>query len=181
MKEALIFFLIFLVVFVLALVVFNGRFIYAQIKYNALGIKQLTTSNEQRTVLLNRLIIPKLGVDTPIVSPESTDEFIIQKSLEQGVVLYPDSNIILGHSSAFPWYQGNYGSVFSLLNRLEKGDEIIIFSKEKEYTYQAIEKQIKLPKDLNIENQEDIFYLVSCWPINTDWKRIVVKVQLLTK
>jgi LPXTG-site transpeptidase (sortase) family protein len=184
MKEVFIFLLIFLIIFVFALIIFNGRFIYAQIKYSFLGAPTL----EQETIgkkqgagdIPKRLVIPLISVDVPVVLVEDNDEYVIQKALEKGVVLYPDSNIILGHSSAYPWYKGEYGSVFSLLNKLKKDDEVFVFSNEKKYAYQVLEKQIKLPKDLSLEQVKDksTLYLISCWPINTNWKRIVVKVVL---
>ena len=194
MKEILIFLVIFLVIFSVTLVIFNGRFIYVQLKYHFIGpppIEQRMVSKEQRIInnehetrldLFDRLVIPNIGVDAPIVLTETINEHIIHKALEKGVVNYPDSNIILGHSSAYPWYRGNYGSVFSLLNKLEKGDEILIFSQKKKYTYQVSEKQIAKPKDLNIEKKEkSVLYLVSCWPINTNWKRIAIKAERVDK
>ena len=85
--------------------------------------------------------------------------------------------IILGHSSAYPWYQGNYGSVFSLLNKLGEGDSIFLFSDKEKYAYGVVGKEIEAPKNLTLETQkeESVLYLISCWPINTDWKRIVIK------
>lgn len=176
MKELVIFIIIFLIVFGFAFVVFNGRFIYAQLKYQFLGTSKISFE-PRKEFQPQRLVIPAIGVEAPIILPENTDEYILQKALEKGVVLYPNSNIILGHSSAYPWYKGDYGSVFSLLNKLEKGDEIFLFSENKKYTYQVTDKEIKLPEDLNIEKGEGeaTLYLISCWPINTDWKRIAVK------
>jgi len=74
-------------------------------------------------------------------------------------------------------YKGQYGSIFALLNKLNINDEITVFSKNKKFTYYVTDKQIKAPKDLVFEMQKDaaILYLVSCWPINTAWKRIVIK------
>lgn len=188
MKEFIIFFLIFLVIFAFAIFVFNGRFIYAQIKYSVLGPPPIRLDSEgifsgfplsSEAELSLKLVIPKIGVEAPIILTEYTDEHMIQKALEQGVVRYPDSNVILGHSSAYPWYRGNYGSVFSLLNRLEIGDEFFIFSDEEKYTYQVLGKEIDLPKNLNLEQagEDSIIYLISCWPINTAWKRIAVKAE----
>ncbi len=192
MKEVLIFIVIFLVVFIVALIIFNGRFIYAQIKYSVLGappvhldskglFSGLPLSSEAELNL--KLVIPAIGVEAPIVLVEHTDEYIIQKAFERGVVRYPNSNVILGHSSAYPWYRGDYGSVFSLLNKLEIGDNVFIFSGEEKYTYQVLEKQIELPKNINIEQGEDssIIYLVSCWPISTSWKRVAIKAEILDK
>jgi len=128
-----------------------------------------------------RLVIPKIGVDAPIVLTQYLEESMIQKELEKGVVRYPDSNTILGHSSAYPWYQGNFGSIFSLLNKLEGGDELFIFSGDKKFIYTVTDKKIDLPKNLNLEEDDKTLYLVSCWPISTAWKRIAVKAVLTNK
>ena len=116
--------MLFLIIFSTALIIFNGRFIYAQIKYSVLGPPPVLGSNgswfpvsSNLDISLN-LVIPKIGIKAPIVLTKHTDEYMLQKELEKGVVKYPGSNVILGHSSAFPWYRGNYGSVFSLLNKL---------------------------------------------------------------
>ena len=127
MKEVIIFLFLFLIVFVFVLVVVNGRYIYIQLKYHFIGPPPAlsgpvgTLRGPGGIDFPKRIIIPSIGVEAPIISAESTNENIIQRALGKGVVLYPDSNLILGHSSAFPWYKGDYGSVFSLLNKLEKG------------------------------------------------------------
>lgn len=201
MKELLIFFLIFLVIFSFAVMIFNGRFIYAQIKYSTLGpppiedellfLKKIAAEKRQEFFLPERLIIPLIGVDAPVVLSEGTDEYMLQKALEKGVVFWPGSNflgekgtiIMLGHSSAYPWYRGGYGSVFSLLNKLEINNEIFVFSGDKKYTYQVVGKEIKSPEEIILEQEKDdsILYLVSCWPVNTNWKRIVIKAVGLDK
>lgn len=192
MKEVLIFLIIFLIVFFSALIVFNGRFIYAQIKYSVLGPPPIRLDSKgvfsgfpfsPEAELNLKLVIPKIGVEAPIVLVEHTDEYFIQNALEKGVVRYPDSNVILGHSSAYPWYKGVYGSIFSLLNKLEIGDEIFIFSEDEEYTYQVLGKEINLPKNLNLEQtgEDSVIYLISCWPVSTAWKRIAVKAERVDK
>jgi len=140
---------------------------------------------EKKEQYPQRITVPNIGIDAPIIFPESKNEYVLQKALEQGVIYWPDSSlsnekgmtIIIGHSSAFPWYQGQYGSIFSLLNHLEQGSEIFLFSNKEKYIYQVIEKDIKAPKNLNFKAEEEksVLYLVSCWPINTDWKRIIIK------
>ncbi|MCX6729977.1 MAG: sortase [Candidatus Portnoybacteria bacterium] len=139
MKEFLIFLLIFLIVASVAMIIFNGRFVYSQIKYSHIG---LPSDSENGTM------------------------------------------VIMGHSSAYPWYSGSYGSIFALLNKLNIGDEFTVFSKNKSFIYRVESKEIKAPKDLIFQKDKDnsVLYLVSCWPINTAWKRIVIKtVQVLDK
>lgn len=190
MKEIVIFLFIFLIVFGASVFIFNGRFIYAQIKYSIIGnppIGDLSIKEDlsKEYLLPENLVIPSLGIEAPVVISQSNNEVALQKDLENGVIYLPGSSrlnekgtmVIMGHSSAYPWYKGNYGSIFALLNKLNPNDEIRVFSKNKQYTYRVIEKQIKAPKDLMFETQKDetILYLVSCWPVNTAWKRIVVK------
>jgi len=203
MKEFIIFLVIFLIVFSTSVFIFNGRFMYAQMKYSTIGPPSLSSLAEKRGgnnlplpkaeyVLPERLVIPSLGIEAPIVISQSNTEAEYQKDLERGVLYLPGSStlnkkgtiVIMGHSSAYPWYKGQYGSIFALLNQLNINDEIIVFSKDKQYTYRILGKEIKAPKDLVFQTQEDepILYLVSCWPINTAWKRIVIKaVQVLDK
>jgi len=198
MKEIIIFLFLFLAVFGSLLFIFNGRFIYNQIKYSVLGAPSSFFENQaigsgesDDGNLPQRLIIPSLGIDVPIVLAESSDESALQGVLERGVVLWPDSAslgekgtmIILGHSSAYPWYKGAYGSVFSLLNKLGENDEIFVLSAKKKYVYKVIGKEINLPENLNIEKQEEesMLYLLSCWPIKTNWKRIVIKAVSIDK
>jgi len=181
MKEVLIFLLIFIIIFIFAFIIFNGRFFYAQLKYSSLGLSPI----DQDINKIEKIVIPSIGVEAPIIFPENKNEYVLQKALENGVVYWPNSAsinekgtiIILGHSSAYPWYQGNYGSVFSLLNKLGEGDSIFLFSDKEKYVYGVVGKEIEAPKNLTLETQkeESVLYLISCWPINTDWKRIVIK------
>lgn len=202
MREVIIFLFLFLAVFTLILFVFNGRFIYAQIKYSVLGAPPNFSENQiidkfkksekdEISRVPQRLMIPALGVDAPIVLTENSEESVLQSALEKGVAFWPGSvsleekgtMVILGHSSAYPWYKGEYGSIFSLLNKLEENDEIFVFSAEKKYVYRVIGKEINLPENLNIEKQEKepILYLLSCWPVKTNWKRIAVKAVSIDK
>jgi LPXTG-site transpeptidase (sortase) family protein len=203
MKEFIIFLFIFLIIFSASVFVFNGKFIYAEVKYSFIGqpsISKLPDSisggifdaipEKKEHVLPEKLIIPSLGIEAPIVISQSNTEAGFQKDLESGVIYLPGSVtlnekgniVIMGHSSAYPWYKGQYGSIFALLNKLNPGDEIVVLSQDKQYTYRVLGKEVKAPKDLVFQTQENdsILYLISCWPVNTAWKRIVIKtVQVL--
>lgn len=197
MKEILIFVLIAIIVLGIIMIIFNGRFIYVQIKYSFIGpppvsSEQLSLRETINSTFLNkeylfpdRLLIPSLNIEAPVVISQNPEEKSLQADLEKGVIYLPGSSalnengtmVIMGHSSAYPWYGGKYGSIFALLNKLSIGDEIIVFSKEKEFVYRVEGKEIKAPKDLIFQKDENnsVLYLVSCWPVNTAWKRIVIK------
>jgi len=135
-KELIIFLLIFVIVFIFAVIVFNGRFFYAQLKYSALGPEPISEKilAEKKEQYPQRITVPNIGIDAPIIFPDSKNEYVLQKALEQGVIYWPDSSL-------------------------------------------SNEKDIKAPKNLNFKAEEEksVLYLVSCWPINTDWKRIIIK------
>lgn len=188
------------------MIIFNGRFIYSQIKYSYIGLPSesenfnlktiinsaIETINKKEYLLPEKIYIPQISIEAPIIISQSLNEKDLQNDLEKGVIYLPGSTtlnekgtmVIMGHSSAYPWYKGNYGSIFALINKLNIGDEFIIFSGNKSFIYRVEGKEIRAPKDLIFEKDKNnsVLYLVSCWPINTAWKRIVIKtVQVLDK
>ncbi|MDD3434810.1 MAG: Sortase family protein [Parcubacteria group bacterium ADurb.Bin305] len=139
------------------------------------------------------LVIPKLKLEAPIKTVEVPDLKLIEKKLTEGVVIYPGGipgenyTIILGHSSQYPWQPGHYKSVFSLLNELDQGDEIIVIWKNKVLLFQVQEKRIFLPWPQGEDTTETIFppedrpllILQSCWPVGVAYKRVAVKAGLI--
>lgn len=133
--------------------------------------------------------IPKINVKAEIVFPDTTDPKELLKWLEKGVIDYPDAarfgadgvSILLGHSSAYPWYRGNYGSVFALLEKLQPGDEVIVVSRGYKYLYRVSGSKIVVPKDFKVDDPDgkSHLWLMSCWPVRTDKLRIVVATDLI--
>lgn len=152
------------------------------------------TEPDKKTVLPDKatLIIGTIGVSVPIVFNTESDTKSIYKSLENGVVHYSDTpkpgmdgiSIILGHSSAYPWYKGAYGSVFALLGKLKPGDKIYIkysdgqtfaFSVKQSIIFSPFKKDARLTQ---IEKSDwPTLVLISCWPIGTNYKRIAIQAE----
>ncbi len=190
-KEGGIFLLIFIIVFAAVFAAFNGRAFYEQIKYK-LGINlirsdeflnKLPIAKETLYDINDSVVIAKININAPIIFSRSTENKQLLKELENGVVHYADSvfpgqignSIILGHSSAYPWYKGKYGSVFSLLNQLDESDEIIVFYQKHQYIYKVVSKEIvKKNTIIPDQNERSQLILISCWPIGTDWNRILI-------
>lgn len=145
----------------------------------------------------NRIIIPKIGKNIPLV--EVTQELvedekalndIFMKDLENGVVRYPSSvkpgengnSFIFGHSSNFPWIKGNYNEVFALLDKVSYGDEIIIYYEQKKYTYIIREKSVIDPNNVGVIKKHALkprLTLMTCWPIGTTLNRLIVAGELV--
>ena len=87
----------------------------------------------------------------------------------------------MGHSSAYPWYKGNYGSVFALLGKLNPGDAFSIrYSDGRVFKYQVrrgliFNPLVKDEKTLEFEKSSTpSVILMSCWPVGTNYKRIAI-------
>jgi len=140
------------------------------------------------------LSIPKLGIAAPVVFEKSDNPDVIFKQLEKGVVHYTNTPIpgqdgtaiVLGHSSAYPWYRGKYGSVFALLGKLKVGDKIYVQYKDgEEYAFTVTESFVFNPfseedkfEELAGSKDKPALILVSCWPVGTNYRRIAIKAEI---
>ena len=77
--------------------------------------------------------------------------------------------------------KGNYNEIFALLDHLEYGDEVIIYYGQKKFTYVIREKKVVRPGDvkaLEREGGKKELSLMTCWPIGTTLKRLLVFAEL---
>ncbi len=140
------------------------------------------------------IIIEKIKISAPIVLSKNPLEEALLLDLEQGVVLYPKTaipgqrgtSIINGHSSNYAWAKGEYNYIFKDVNNLESGDQIEIKVYQKNgkgvsHFYKVTEKEVLSPDDFKIfsssENKKALS-LVTCWPLNTTLKRLVVRAEM---
>jgi LPXTG-site transpeptidase (sortase) family protein len=140
----------------------------------------------------NTLEIPKLSLSVPIIFSKSADKALITKDLDLGTVYYPGSVypgqvgqiVILGHSAPPGWPTIKHDWVFSDINKLEAGDEVLIDLNNKQYTYIVKQKTIikrgaEVPQD-NLSADNNVLTLISCWPPGKDYQRITVSAILKT-
>jgi LPXTG-site transpeptidase (sortase) family protein len=138
--------------------------------------------------------IKKINIEAPIVLSLSDSEESMLEDLKSGVAQYSKTGIlgqrgnavISGHSSNYAWVKGNYNYVFKDLNSLQNGDEIIIKAAQQngksfEYKYRVVSKSVVTADDAHIfeASERPTLTLVTCWPLRTNWKRLVVKAQML--
>jgi sortase A len=127
--------------------------------------------------------IPKIKISAPLIIVGKEEE--VKKALDRGVVLWPNSalpgekgqTIILGHSAPPNWPKIKYDWVFSNLNSLEKGDEILIYFRKRKYVYRVEDKIFlnrgqELPKT---DPEKSVLFLISCWPPGKDFRRIAIE------
>lgn len=202
--------IIFVATFTGAFVLLNIRFVEKNIQYaispgtirtkdtlqDAIRLLPLSENVKPKPLPSSAtLVIDSIGVQAPIIFDVPDNNDLIYKNLEKGVVHYtntskpgePGAAIVLGHSSAYPWYKGKYGAVFALLNKLKVGDRFYVrYSDERTFVYEMKQAIIFNPFDTNdqrlaaIENAPgSSLILISCYPVGTNYKRIAVQAEVV--
>lgn len=145
------------------------------------------------TPLENRIIIPKLGKNIPLLDvnhdegvPFTEMHKIFMNELQKGIVRYPGTAkpgeignaFIFGHSSNYYWEHGEYNTVFAALDTLENGDEIIVYYNQKKFVYKVTDRSVVKPGDTKVldsrdKNKKEIS-LMTCWPVGTTNERLII-------
>ena len=132
------------------------------------------------------IIIPKINANARIIRDVNPYvSAIYQQALSQGVAHAQGTglpgekaNIFLFAHSSGNWYQANrYNSVFYLLYKLEKNDEIRVYFRGALHKYK-VDKLTYVEVDevsyLNRQALEETLTLMTCWPPGTTAKRLIV-------
>ena len=122
-----------------------------------------------------RIQIPGIRVDAPVVQGDGWEQ------LKKGVGQHIGStdpgktgNLVLSaHNDIF-------GEIFRDLDQLEPGDQVVIFTNQRSYTYIVMETQIVEPTAVEVmaPTVKPTLTLISCYPYLVDNQRIVVQARL---
>ena len=147
---------------------------------------KLTISNTNPVDKDFGIVIPKIGANSKIVADVNPyDSNIYQLALTKGIAQAKGSakpnetgNMFLfSHSSANLLEAAKYNSVFYLLSKLEKNDEVYVYYKNVKYKYVVAEKKLVDAKDISYLNPKSNIKeltLMTCWPAGTTYKRLLV-------
>jgi sortase A len=123
-----------------------------------------------------RIQIPAISVDAPVVMGDGFEQ------LKKGVGQYiggsnpgKNGNVVLSaHNDIF-------GEIFRDLDKLQNGDEIIVFTNLRSYTYVVNNQQIVEPTQVEVMAPTDspVVTLISCYPYLVDNQRIVISGSLI--
>lgn len=122
-----------------------------------------------------RIQIPAIGIDAPVVMGDGWEQ------LKKGVGQHlgtpnpgQKGNIVVSaHNDVF-------GEIFRDLDQLKSGDEVVLFTSARTYTYIVRQTQIVEPTQVEVmlPAQEAVITLISCYPYLVDNQRIVVSAYL---
>jgi LPXTG-site transpeptidase (sortase) family protein len=153
----------------------------------------LPTATPEPIWIPDRLVIPAIRLDAPVISatlkdiayqgkpyqqwvaPDSFDVGLLTTSAPLGVA---GNTVLIGHHN-------EYGEVFGHLVDLKVGDLIRIYSGDKEFTY-IIDLKMILPErfqplEVRLKNaqwiapsQDERLTLVTCWPYDNNTHRLII-------
>ena len=177
--------------------VFNSWIAYKKIDQNE--VKEITdniknvslVSVEQKENIDNfDISIPKIGAEAKIiknVSPYSKDEYmnVLKDNViaQSNVSSLPNSGkgkttYLFAHSTQQDLLAARENSVFYLLGELNEGDVILINYRGDTYTYKVYTKKVIGAKETEYltykEDDKELLVLQTCWPIGTNWQRLLV-------
>ncbi len=136
----------------------------------------------------NSIVISKIKINVPLVQASGTSQKELNAALNNGVIIYPGSAMpgqpgdvfLSGHSSIYPWVKTEYGQVFALLDKLVAGDTVSLIYNNRQYDYRITGKKVLQASEVKIQpTYEYRLTLMTCWPIGTSLKRLVVTGELI--
>jgi len=122
-----------------------------------------------------RIQIPAIGIDAPVVQGDGWEQ------LKKGVAQH------LGTSN--PGEVGNvvlsahddiFGELFRYLDKLKPGDEVVLYTNQRQYVYEVTDTKIVEPTAVDVmgPTSKPVVTLISCYPYLIDKQRIVVRAKL---
>lgn len=139
--------------------------------------------------------IPKILAKSQIianVSPFDKNEYL--KVLSNNLVAHAKGSALPGsgfgktvyifaHSTQQGFNMVKNNSVFYLLDKLKNDDLVFIEYSGKTFIYKIYQKKIIDSSETKYfiykENDKEILILQTCWPIGTDWKRLLIFAKLI--
>lgn len=130
----------------------------------------------------------QLEAPVPLVFSDTLDEPIIQEHLKSGAVVLPlgvsfgeaGNMVITAHSTGTASF-GPYRFAFAKLSELKTGDEFSISTPQATYTYRVFGEEIVWPHEVDKlpNDSRSTVTLVTCWPLWTNFKRLLVHGELV--
>jgi len=123
----------------------------------------------------NRLVIPKILVDTEIVEGENS-EALLRGAWREPKTARPGEGgnvVISGHRFL---YEPPNNTTFYLLDKLEVGDKLIVYWEGEELDYEVEEMKVVEPHEIDILSMgdEEKLTVYTCTPLFSQAQRLVV-------
>lgn len=160
--------------------------IVQEVRYRLITSSQTMADNKKIFPTNFSIVIPKIDAKSIIIANvDSADEKAYLEALKKGIAhakgtCFPGMNcrmFLFAHSADSPFQIIQYNAVFYLLNKLEKGDQLIIYFHGKKILYEVTGKEIAGHNDTHyltdLGNEEELI-LQTCDPPGTSLNRLLI-------
>lgn len=174
--------------------ILNAQWITAQLQYKFVSRDPINYDlliSSRAPTDQPEIIIPKIGVTAPVIYDEQgTDAAAVAAALHKGTYHYPttaypgqNGNVaIFGHSSGAVWVKNQYKFIFTLLDKLEAGDKIIVDYKGIRFIYEVTDKIIVPPTEMSVldPTADPTLSLITCTPVGTNKNRLAIHAKQIS-
>lgn len=136
-----------------------------------------------------RVVVKKVGVDTPVLNPTKSDLATLDEALLKGAVRYPGtahmneegSVVIFGHQSYLPVVRNQAFKAFNDLQNLVPGDVISVYAGDVEFRYAVRTVELKTTDagSIALETKGQTLTLVTCNSLGAKEERYIIKADLI--
>ena len=142
-----------------------------------------------------KLIIPKIGVDVPIVwDANAASQDSLNAAMDNGVAWFnikganarpgeKGNFVVSGHSSNDWLDQGDYKFIFARLEQMNEGDTIYANYNGTRYTYTVTHTKVVTPTDVSslmTGTDKPHMTLITCTPLGTSLNRLLVTAEQIS-
>lgn len=137
----------------------------------------------------SRVVIESIGVDTVVLTPESSDIEVLDRALLSGAVQYPGSPdagengnmLIFGHSSYLPVVKNKAFQAFNELGTLSPGDTITVYGETHRYEYVVKSVRLARAQDtvIDFSAREPTLTIATCNTFGQKQERWVVSATMV--
>lgn len=136
-----------------------------------------------------KLIVPKIGVDVPIVwDANAASQDSLNAAMDNGVAWFnikganakpgeKGNFVVSGHSSNDWLDQGDYKFIFARLEQMKEGDAVYVNYNGTRYTYTVTHTKVVKPTDVSslmTGTDKPHMTLITCTPLGTALNRLLV-------
>jgi sortase A len=157
----------------------RDKLLVAPIRDQSVRLKRLATLAKTRAATghaIGTIRMPTLGLHYAIVQGTDTD------SLRKGPGHYPETSFPgMGGTVAIAGHRTTYGAPFNQIDKLKKGDAIVLDMPYGRFTYAVEFTRIVPPTEISITNRvpgAERLVLSACHPLYSASQRIVVFARL---
>lgn len=149
---------------------------------STVSLSRLPVAENKPTPSDNRLVIPSIGVDMPILEGPT------QKVLDRGGIwrIPGTSNPSQGSNTVLSGHRWQYlppsGRTLYLLDKVQVGEPVIVYWEGQEYDYRITQREVVDPSRTDIQDPTDVPQLTifTCTPLFSTKQRLVLYGELIS-